>query len=68
MTENLGQKIRWLRLERNMTQQDLAYAVRIRHESVSRIERGAINPTSRTVSQLAEALSVSEDELTSNQL
>jgi transcriptional regulator with XRE-family HTH domain len=51
-----------------MTQQDLAYAVRIRHESVSRIERGAINPTSRTVSQPAEALSVSEDELTSNQL
>lgn len=68
MTENLGQETRWLRLERNMTLQDLAHAVRIRHESESRIERGAINPTARTVSQLAEALSVSEDELTSNQL
>jgi transcriptional regulator with XRE-family HTH domain len=63
MTETIGQRIRRFRLAKNMTQVQLAQAIRIRAESVSRLENDRFRPTPRTVSQLADALGVSEDQL-----
>lgn len=59
----LGDKIRKLRLQNNLTQNDLAERVGKLPSHISRYENGRVRPSRRTIALLAEALGVSNDEL-----
>lgn len=60
--ESIGQKIRYYRQIRKLTQNDLAEKLGLRWEMVSRYERGVTSPLSR-IDEISEALSVSVAEL-----
>jgi transcriptional regulator with XRE-family HTH domain len=59
----LGQAIRRLRLERNLTQEGLAHSAGITVGHLSKIERGQSNPTWETVDRIAGALGASVADL-----
>lgn len=59
----LGQAIRDLRLQRDLTQETLAHGAGITVGHLSKIERGQSNPTWETVAAIATALGVSVAEL-----
>lgn len=59
----LGEAIRQLRVERGVTQEDLAHDAEITTGTLSVIERGASNPGWATVRRIARALQVSTAEL-----
>lgn len=52
----LGLQFRDARVARGMSQQDLSAASGVRQADISRIERGAGNPTEATLQRLALAL------------
>ncbi len=60
---NIGRQIRELRMARGMTQKELAEAIDLTIESLSRAERGAITPTVQTLGRMARALGTSLDAL-----
>jgi transcriptional regulator with XRE-family HTH domain len=60
----LGQRIRALRNERDMSLQDLAYKVGMEKSNLSIIENGRSNPQLLTYAKLAAALGVTLSELT----
>ena len=59
----LGNKIRMIRMEKNMTQNDLALECQFEKASMSRIESGQSNPTVRTLYKISNALNVEIGEL-----
>lgn len=61
--EALGQAIRQLRMERELTQRQLAQAADVNETWVSHIEAGRTNPAWGTVARLAGALGVPVSEL-----
>lgn len=61
----LGAAVRRLRLERGLSQEDLAHDAGLTTGTLSKIERGLSNPTWGTVRRLAHALDVSVAELAS---
>lgn len=63
MLVKFGQRIKQLRSERNMSQDDLAYACDVEKTQIYRIEGGKINTTLSTLAALAEALGLSLKEL-----
>lgn len=63
LRDNLGRRVRELRLSLKMTQADLAEDAEIRQALVSAIERGEANPTLDSVLRVAIALDVSLAEL-----
>jgi transcriptional regulator with XRE-family HTH domain len=52
----LGQKIRKLRLDQGMTQEDLAFKIGVDRSYMGFIERGEKNPTLSTLIKIAKAL------------
>jgi transcriptional regulator with XRE-family HTH domain len=60
-----GAKLRTLRQERGMTLAALGESTGMSHAAVSRLERGAVEPTWPTVLKLADALGVSVAEFRS---
>jgi transcriptional regulator with XRE-family HTH domain len=54
----LGERIKELRKERQMSQEQLAEKIRIDAKNLSRIEAGRGYPTFSTLEKIAEALSV----------
>ncbi len=58
LASELGSRIRQLRRGRDMSQEQLAEAVRLSPVHLGRIERGATNPTLRNLWRIAEALEV----------
>ncbi len=56
--KQFGNNLRKLRLEHNLSQEDLAYAADISISQISRIERGKINPTICTLKTIATALNI----------
>lgn len=58
LVKALGQKIRELRLDRNMSQEDLANEADIPLSQIGRIERGENNPTISSLYVIAVALKV----------
>ena len=54
-----GDRLKTIRNERNMTLEQLAFAVDIEISQVHRIEKGSINPTLSTLSALAKGLEMS---------
>lgn len=59
----LGEKIRSLRMKKNMTQNDLAIECDFEKASMSRIESGRSNPTVKTLLKISKALDVHIAEL-----
>lgn len=59
----LGERVRFLRAQRLMTQEDLAEASGLGRATVARIEAGGTAPHMRTVKVLAAALAVGHEEL-----
>lgn len=54
----MGERIKMIRLKKNMTQNDLALQCDFEKASLSRIESGLSNPTMRTLFRISKALGV----------
>ena len=54
----IGERIKAIRLSKNMTQNQLAMECDFEKASLSRIESGLSNPTVRTLNKISEALDV----------
>ena len=61
--KQFGKRVRELRLENGMSQEDLANTAEIPINQVGRIERGEINTTLVTIKALADSLKVNIVEL-----
>ena len=59
----LGQKIREIRINRNMSISELAYESGLDYTQLSRIELGKINTSVFTVYQVSKALDIPMDRL-----
>jgi transcriptional regulator with XRE-family HTH domain len=63
LLKKIGKKIKELREQKGVSQQTLAYACDFEKSNMSRIESGRTNPTIITLFKIANALSVSLEEL-----
>lgn len=63
--KKLGEKIRSLRKERDLTQEKLAELAKVDPKSIISIETGKRNPTLKTLNKLAKALKTSSNKLLS---
>lgn len=61
--KRLGNRIKELRKEKNMTQEDLAFKVSVDRSYMGFVERGEKNPTLDKLIKIAQSLSVSLSEL-----
>ena len=61
MKKKLAKKIREVRMERRLTQGDLAEKMGVSQPFISKIEKGESLPEPKTLNRLAEALDVDED-------
>lgn len=59
----LGERIKMLRLQKNLSQNDLALECNFEKASMSRIESGRANPTIRTLFKISNALQIEFIEL-----
>ncbi len=64
LLKKLGKRIKLLRIEHKLSQQELASVCNFEKANMSRIEAGNTNPTFLTLHKIAKALSVSVSELT----
>lgn len=58
-----GDKLRKVRMEHGYTQKDLARAISVCHQSISKWESGVITPQVRWVYVIAKALEVNPQDL-----
>ena len=58
ISKKIGQKIKLLRLEQKISQQDLAAACNFEKSNLARIESGRTNPTVGTLEKISQALNV----------
>ena len=63
LREKFGQRVRWLRSEHALTQEQLAERAGISVDFLSLIERGKSSPSFENLDELADALEVSVAEL-----
>jgi len=61
--DQLGDRIKHFRTERNQTQEALAERVNLYRENISRFENGTLRPSLDTVVDIANALGISVDDL-----
>jgi transcriptional regulator with XRE-family HTH domain len=54
----IGQSVRYLRLKKGISQEELAYKANLNMNSISTLERGVNNVKIKTLYQIADALSV----------
>ncbi len=62
-TAAFGRAVRVLRLERNISQEELSFRAGMDRSFVGRIERGSNNPTYETLIKLADGLDVAPPEI-----
>lgn len=62
-SKKLGENLRKFRLEKSMSQGDLATALNVDRAYISNIENGRMNPTLLTLEKISNALGVSSSEL-----
>ena len=60
----IGKRVKMLREERGIPQQDLAAKCNIEKSNLSRLEAGGTNPTIYTLYKIAECLDITVSELT----
>lgn len=58
-----GERIKSLRLQKNMSQSDLAAKLRIGRSNMGHIENGRVEPTKESIVQLSEIFDVTTDYL-----
>ncbi|MBI2327389.1 helix-turn-helix transcriptional regulator [Candidatus Curtissbacteria bacterium] len=63
VSKRIGRRIRRVRLEKNITQEDLAGDAGLNRAYIGYIERGERNPSTDTLVKIAKALKVSPKEL-----
>ncbi len=63
ISKKLGQNIKRIREQKEMTQGDICRALNLDRGYISSIESGKRNPTLSTLKKLADALKVTVDEL-----
>jgi transcriptional regulator with XRE-family HTH domain len=63
----IGSKIKQLRLQRGLTQEELAKLSNISQAAVTHYEKGVRKPSTNTMIQLAKVLSVDPKELTDDE-
>jgi transcriptional regulator with XRE-family HTH domain len=63
----IGNQIRQKRLERNLTQFDLASLIDCEIKSIQRIEKGQMNMSLKMFLSISEVLEITPDELLMNQ-
>jgi transcriptional regulator with XRE-family HTH domain len=61
--EKLGQNLKRIRTEKNISQGDIAESLGVSRGFVSNLENGKTNPTLATITRIANAVGVSTDEL-----
>lgn len=61
--KKLGENLKKIRTKKNITQTELAKTLGVDKSFVSNIENGKTNPTLSTITNLAQALNVSANEL-----
>lgn len=61
--QNVGKRIKELRAEKNLSQQDLAAKCNFEKSNMSRLEAGRVNVTLSTLQKVADALGVKIIEL-----
>ncbi|MFA7614609.1 MAG: helix-turn-helix transcriptional regulator [Candidatus Caldatribacteriota bacterium] len=61
--KKLGENLRKIRTKKDITQTGLAEALGVDKSFISNIENGKTNPTLSTITNLAQALNVSANEL-----
>ena len=59
----IGERIRGLRLDAGMTQEELAQKIGLKKQNISRYENSHVEPNIRTAKRIAEALGVSLEEM-----
>ncbi len=64
--ENLGQKVRQLRTDRDLTQKELARRGGLSHSALSKIENSQLSPTFETILRIADGLAIDVSELLSS--
>ena len=64
--KNIGARIHKIRLEKNITQEDLAKSIGKLRPVIQRIEGGKVNPTIYTLREIAGGLGVPLEELLKN--
>lgn len=64
--ENLGQRVRQLRTERELTQKELARRGGVSHSALSKIENSQLSPTFETILRIADGLGIDVSELLSS--
>ena len=58
LLQKFGKRIKKIRLEKGLTQKELALEMDVEISQISRIERGLVNPTLTTLIKLAACLNV----------
>jgi len=61
--QKFGENMKKIRLEKGMSQGDLATALSVDRAYISNIENGRMNPTLSTLEKIASALGISTSEL-----
>lgn len=59
----IGERIKYIRTKKNMSQNELALECNFEKASMSRIESGQTNPTIRTLAKICKALDIPMVEL-----
>lgn len=65
LVQLLGQNVRRLRIERGLSQEELAFRAGMKRSYLSDMERGTRNPTVRALGRIAEALEIAPQVLLS---
>lgn len=60
--KKIGSKLQELRLQKNLTQKELAFLVDVEISQITRIERGIINTSILNLMKIADALEISISE------
>ncbi len=63
LQKQLGMRIRYLRMQKKWSQEDLAFEADINKNYISDLERGTRNPTIKVAEKIAKALGITLAEL-----
>ena len=63
ITKQFGDRVRELRLSKGLSQEELAFRVKIHRTYIGGIERGERNPSLKNIAAIANALGVTLSEL-----
>ena len=62
-SKKLGKNLKRIRIEKKLSQVDIAKVLKMSRGFISNVENGKANPTLATIAKLAKAVEVSTDEL-----